>query len=204
MIAAHAKSKDNESRAKERRKKPATRNRAAGKKNAVKKTTEAVKKAGASLKGHTIKISWDLALARKARDESNRALLVAHEMAAGAVQLSEMLAAERKRTRILNYECRDIENGAEELQDEALAAKLGENKTARERKRGADKFDFVESDKRSNRQHPFNVRVGILQSPAVGVVPSAATASLKIGIQMCDRKDPFQRRVPAERIVRGM
>ena len=76
----------NESRAKERRKNKATRNRDAGKKNAAKKTTGAVKKAVASLRGQTTKMSWDLALARKARDESNQALLVAHEMAAGARQ----------------------------------------------------------------------------------------------------------------------
>jgi len=43
--------------------------------------------------------------------------------------------------------------------------------------------------------------MGILQSLAVGVAPSAVAASLKTGIQLCDRKDPFQRRVLTKKIV---
>ena len=54
------------------------------------------------------------------------------------------------------------------------------------------------------RQHTFNVRVDILQSLAVGVAPSAATSSLRISIQMCDGKDPFQGRVPSKQFVCGM
>ena len=68
-IAAHAKAKENESRAKQRRKKQGTRNRATGKKNFAKETTEAVKKAVAGLQDHTFKMSWNLAFVRKASDE---------------------------------------------------------------------------------------------------------------------------------------
>ena len=67
--------------------------------------------------------------------------MVAQEMAAGAGQLGEMLAAERKREKMLNDECRDLENEVAMLQDEAHAAVLKENKTARERQGGADAFD---------------------------------------------------------------
>ena len=65
---AQAKTKENESRAKERRKKPATRNRATCKKNSAKKTTEAANEAVAGHQDYTIKMSWDLVHARKARD----------------------------------------------------------------------------------------------------------------------------------------
>ena len=77
---------------------------------------------------------------------------------------------------MLNDECRDLENEGIKLLDLALAAELEENKTARESQRGTDEFDVKESDKRSTRQHPFNVRAGIPQSLAVGVEPSAVTA----------------------------
>jgi len=62
-----------------------------------------------------------------------------------------MLAAERKRNKMLNDDCRDLENEVVKLQEEAIAAELEENKTARERQRGADEFDVEESNKRSPR-----------------------------------------------------
>mmetsp|Transcript_54767 Transcript_54767/g.124728 ORF Transcript_54767/g.124728 Transcript_54767/m.124728 type:complete len:97 (+) Transcript_54767:204-494(+) len=74
-----------------------------------------------------------------------------NELGSSSCEEGEMLAAERKRNKMLNDDCRDLENEVVKLQEEAIAAELEENKTARERQRGADEFDVEESNKRSPR-----------------------------------------------------